>query len=73
MKTGKKKGNVANTPLGLILDVNFKVEKITYQVDDKYIKLIEEKKISEKDISEYMHKYNNVIKETQVKWRVIKN
>ena len=45
---------------------------VHYIVDEKYEKLLKEKKISEKDIKEYALKYNNVIKEMKIKWSVIK-
>ena len=41
-------------------------------VDEKYKKLLNEKKMSENDIKEYAEKYNNVIKEIKIKWSVIK-
>ena len=44
-----------------------------YGVDDKYKKLLNEKKITEAEVNEFMHKYNNVIKEIQIEWSVIKD
>ena len=63
---------VTNTPLGLIHNVNFKILNVLYIVDEKYKKLLNEKKMSENDIKEYAEKYNNVIKEIKIKWSVIK-
>ena len=68
-----EKGGYANTPLGLIHKVNFKVLKVDYKIDEKYKKLIEEKKINNSEIQDLMHKYNNVIKEMKIEWSVIKN
>ena len=43
-----------------------------YVVDQKYQNLLKEKKISEKEIDEHANKFNNVIKEINIKWKVIK-
>ena len=68
-----EKGGFANSPLALIHNVNFKVLNVVYVVDDKYKKLLNEKKITEAEVNEFMHKYNNVIKEIQIEWSVIKD
>ena len=68
-----EKGGFANSPLALIHNVNFKVLNVVYKVDDKYKKLLNEKKITEADVNEFMVKYNNVIKEMQIEWSVIKD
>tara|TARA_B100001057_G_scaffold398489_1_gene409057 strand:+ start:82 stop:639 length:558 start_codon:yes stop_codon:yes gene_type:complete len=62
----------SNTPLGFILDVNFEIISLQYVVDQKYQNLLKEKKISEKEIEDHAHKFNNVIKEINIKWKVIK-
>ena len=62
----------SNTPLGYILDVNFEIISLQYVVDQKYQNLLKEKKISEKEIDEHANKFNNVIKEINIKWKVIK-
>ena len=62
----------ANTPLGFIYDVNFKIISIKYILDNKYFNLLKEKKISEEEIKEYSNKFNNVIKEIKIEWKVIK-
>ena len=67
-----EEGKFSNTPLALIHKVNFKILNVLYIADEKYEKLLKEKKISEKDIKEYALKYNNVIKEMKIKWSVIK-
>ena len=63
---------VANTPLGLIHNVNFQIISVQYIVDEKYKKLLVEKQIKENEIKEYAEKYNNVIIESNFKWKVIK-
>ena len=67
-----EEGGFSNTPLALIHNVNFKIINVLYIVDEKYKKLLNEKKMSENDIKEYAEKYNNVIKEIKIKWSVIK-
>ena len=68
-----EEGGCANTPLALIHNVNFKILNIHYIVDEKYEKLLNEKKISKDEIKEDAKKYNNVIKEIKIKWSVIKS
>tara|TARA_B100001250_G_C19522998_1_gene666816 strand:+ start:88 stop:648 length:561 start_codon:yes stop_codon:yes gene_type:complete len=63
----------ANTPLALIHSVNFKIEKVDYKLEENYSNLLKNGKISKNDILEYMKKYNNVVRETYIKWKVIKN
>ena len=64
--------NASNTPLGLIHNVNFQILSVNYVLDQRYQKLLNEKKITENDLKEYSEKYNNVIKEINLKWKVIK-
>jgi SAM-dependent methyltransferase len=65
--------NHSDTPLGLILNVNFKILKIDIKLDEKYKKLIVEKKMNHADIFEITQKYNNVVKETRILWSVVKD
>ncbi len=65
--------NHSDTPLGLILNVNFKILKINIKLDEKYKKLIVEKKMNHADIFEITQKYNNVVKETRILWSVVKD
>lgn len=64
--------NASNTPLGLIHNVNFQILSVNYVLDQRYQKLLNEKKITENDLKEYSEKYNNVIKEINLIWKVIK-
>ncbi len=68
-----EKEGYSNTPFGLILDVNFKILKVDLKPDEKYEKLIIDKKMTQSDILEIMQKYNNVIKEMKILWSVIKD
>ena len=67
-----EKNNAANTPLGFIHKVNFKIVSVKYVPDEKYRKLLVDKVINEKDLKDYSEKYNNVIKEIFIKWKVVK-
>jgi hypothetical protein len=67
-----EKENAANTPLGLIYNVNFKITKITYNLDNKYKKLYLEKKITNIELDEHARKYNNVIESMSIKLTAIK-
>ena len=67
-----EKEGAANTPLGLIHKVNFKIEDINYQIEDNVMAKFNAGKI-DKDKLNYMVKhYNNVVKQIEIKWRVIK-
>ena len=68
-----QKEGYTNTPFGLILDVNFKILKVDLKLDEKYKKLIDEKKMSPHDIFEITQKYNNVVKEMKILWSVVKD
>ena len=67
-----KKIGAANTPLAIIHNVNFKIIKNEVILDTKYSNLLKEKKISKKEINEMIHKYNNVVKQTNYILKVIK-
>ena len=71
-KKWEKEGH-ANTPLGLIHSVNFKILKVDLKLDEKYKKLIIENKMSQADIFEITQKYNNVVKEMKILWSVVKD
>ena len=62
----------ANSTLAHFYNVNFKIIDVKYIHTIKYKKIIDEKKISEVDLFDHINKYNNVIKEIYIKWKVIK-
>ena len=62
----------ANSPLALIHNVNFKIVKTTIILEKKYQELYESKKINHEQLSDYISKYNNVIKETHYELKVLK-
>ena len=59
--------------IGINTNVNFKILAADFKVEAKYIALLKENKISENDLKEYIDKYNNVVKEMNIKWCVIKD
>ena len=70
-KKWEQSGN-ANTPMGIIHNVNFKIKNVTMILDVKYENLLKKGKIRHEDLSEITSKYNNVIKEINILWEVIK-
>ena len=58
--------------MAFIHNVDFEIISVQYVIDQKYQSLLKENKISEKEIDEHARKFNNVIKEINIKWKVIK-
>ena len=67
-----QKKNAANTPLALINKVDFKIIRVKYNLDDNYAKNIEKNKINKEMIDIDVVRYNNVVKEIEIDWQVIK-
>ena len=67
-----EKMGAANTPLALIHKVNFKIEGINYQVEKDVMSKLEAGDIDKSKLDYMMKHYYNVIKEINIKWRVIK-
>jgi hypothetical protein len=63
----------ANTPLGVYLDVNFEVENVEYNPDPVWLKMLQDKEISEHEILLAEKKYNNVFKEIKLTLVTIKD
>ena len=67
-----EKTGAANTPLAIIHNVNFKIiEKIIFLEKEYEIK-IREKKITQQELEKDIKLYNNVVKHTHFKLKVIK-
>ena len=62
----------ANTPMGIIHNVDFRIKHVTHVLDKKYINLLKSEKIQKDEIEDLAHKYNNVIQEIKIDWEVIK-
>ena len=68
-----QKKNAANTPLALINEVDFKIVRAKYNLDDNYAKSIEKSKIDKMKIDNDAWMCNNVVKEIEIDWLVRKN
>lgn len=64
---------IANTPLGLYLDVDFEIEAVNYMPDHLWQKMRDEGTVTDDDITLAMQRENNVIKNVELRLRVIKN
>ena len=71
IKWEKYKG--ANTPLALINGVNFKIKNVKYSLDENYMKKYKDKKINNQEIDEDVLRLNNVVKQIEIDWQVIKD
>ena len=67
-----KMENKANSPMAFINNVNFKIEKVEYKLEKKYLIKLNQKKITDEELREIMEKYNNVIKHIFIQLKVIK-
>jgi len=67
-----KKG-AANTPLGLIHDVDFRISEVNYVIDDEIMTKHQNGELDRLQLDFYMKHYNNVIKQINIKWIVNKN
>ena len=64
--------NAANTPLGIIHNLNFKILSSEYVVEPYYLEQIEKGEISREEFELKMKHNFNIIKETKIVWKVIK-
>lgn len=64
------KNNQPSTPLGLYLNVDFKIENTQHKFDNKYIQLMQMGKIT--DINPFYNERNNVVIEVSFDMRVKK-
>ena len=58
-----EKKNAANSPLALINNVDFKIVRVKYNLDDNYAKNIDKMKIDKMKIETDALRCNNVVKE----------
>ena len=68
-----EKNKAANTPLALIHGVNFKCKNIKYSLDPNYMKKYKDKNINNQEIDEDVLRLNNVVKQIEIDWQVIKD
>ena len=64
--------NASNTPLAMINKVNFKIINTVHFLEESYDNLYKKNKISKEDLEYHIRHYNNVIKQTHYKLKVIK-
>ena len=62
----------ANTPLGLLLDVDLRIEEATLNVENKYRKLLADDEITEDQLIEMIAERNNICSEIKLVVRVNK-
>ena len=62
----------ANTPLGLLLDVDFRIEEATLNVENKYRKQLADGEITEDQLMEMISERNNICSEIKLVVRVHK-
>jgi SAM-dependent methyltransferase len=67
-----QKNGSANSPLALIHQVNFKIDNVTLTFDEPWFAMINQKAISKEKAMQSAHLYNNVVKQLDVQWRVLK-
>ena len=68
-----EKQKAANTPLALINDVNFKITNVKYNLDKNYIKKFKDKNLDKNQVDIDVSILNNVVKEVEIDWLVIKS
>lgn len=56
----------ANSPLGIIYKVDFRVGKVTFNLDEKYQKLLENNEVSEDEVRGLIRTSNNVVAEVEM-------
>ena len=67
-----EKNGAANTPLALIHKVNFKIEDINYKIEKDIMVKFNKGEIDKVKLDYMVKHYNNVVKQIDIKWRVIK-
>ena len=68
-----EKNKAANTPLALIHGVNFKCKNVKYSLDPNYMNKYKDKNINNQEIDEDVLRLNNVVKQIEIDWQVIKD
>ena len=66
------KVGAANTPLGIILDVDFEIESMVHTLEPDWQRKLSSKQMSEAEVSQAACQFNNVISQSTIIWRVRK-
>ena len=67
-----QKIGAANSPLGLIHDVNFNIEKYEYLLDENIVSKRDIGELNDQELEKMMPHNNNVFKQTNINLRAIK-
>jgi len=67
-----KKVGAANSPLAIYLDVDFEIENVNEVLEHEYQTLLQNKKISEQELTKIINERNNIVSEYQITLVVIK-
>ena len=59
--------------MGLINGVNFKIKNVKYSLDQNYMKKYKNKTINNQEVDEDAARLNNVVKQIEIDWQVIKD
>lgn len=62
----------ANTPLGIILDVDFEIESHVHTLDADWQARLSSGQVSEAEVAQAARQYNNVISQSTIVWRARK-
>ena len=63
---------VPNTPLGLYLDIDFEIRHVKQMLEEEYLMLFQQKKISERELVKMISERNNIVTEYQITLEAIK-
>lgn len=62
----------ANTPLGIILDVDFEIESLVHSLEPDWQEKLSSGRMSEAEVGQAARQFNNVISQSTIVWRVRK-
>jgi SAM-dependent methyltransferase len=62
----------SNSPLGLHYDVDFEIERVTHTLDPVWLLQLQSGKVKREEIGDLAQQINNVIKESEIELRVVK-
>ena len=57
----------------MINGVNFKIKNVKYSLDQNYMKKYKNKTINNQEVDEDAARLNNVVKQIEIDWQVIKD
>ena len=67
-----REGGYANSTLGIYLDVDFEITEARLTLAEPWLSQFANKQITEQQLSQAARQFNNVIKQIDITWRVIK-